>query len=98
MNKIEFTPIGIVTNRVVEPVDENWGSVISRLTINPEFAKGIMALDQFSHAVVITFMNKLNSIRQSTSFEGHAVLNLCPKWEYSHNGQKTVQIELALHR
>lgn len=58
MLKIEFSPVGFVTNQVAEPVDENWGSVSSRLTINPEFAKGITGLDQFSHAVVVTFMNQ----------------------------------------
>ena len=58
MAKIEFTPIGFVTNQVTEPVDEDWGSVISRLTIAPEFAKGIRGLDSFSHAVVITYLNR----------------------------------------
>jgi len=58
MAKLEFTPIGLVANQVTQPVDENWASVISRLTILPEFSKGIKGLDKFSHAVVITFMNK----------------------------------------
>jgi tRNA (Thr-GGU) A37 N-methylase len=90
-NKIEFTPIGIVTNRVVEPVDENWGSVISRLTINPEFAKGIMTLDQFSHAVVITFMNQaefnptkhlVRRPRGLDAINGTPILDIKPYYPY----------------
>ena len=56
--KIEFTPIGFVSNQVTIPLDENWGSVVSKLKINAEFAKGIKGLDQFSHAVIITFLNQ----------------------------------------
>ena len=58
MDKIEFKPIGVVSNRVLEPVDEKWGSITSRLNISPEFANGIVGLGQFSHAVVITCLNK----------------------------------------
>ena len=57
MSKIEFTPIGFVSNRITDSIDENWGSVFSRLTINPEFAEGIRGLHQFSHVIVITFLN-----------------------------------------
>ena len=46
VHKIEFAPIGFVSNGVTEPIDEGWGAVISRLTINPEFAEGITGLDQ----------------------------------------------------
>ncbi len=56
--KIELEPIGFVSNQVTEPIDENWGSVKSKLVIEAEFVKGIKGLEQFSHAVVITFLNK----------------------------------------
>lgn len=58
MSKIECTSIGFVSNQVTDPVDENWGSVISRLCIKPEYAKGIKGINQFSHVIVITFLDQ----------------------------------------
>ena len=58
MSNIEFTSIGAVSNRVSELVDDNWGSVVSRLNINQEYSKGISGIGQFSHAIIITFLNK----------------------------------------
>ena len=63
MPRIEFSPIGFVSNQSIETVDENWGSVVSRININPEFAEGIRGLDQFSHAMVITFLDRAEFIR-----------------------------------
>jgi len=58
MTTIEMTPIGYVSNQVTDPIDENWGAIVSRLNINPEYSYGIDGLDQFSHAIVLTFLNK----------------------------------------
>ena len=55
---LEFAPIGTVANLVTEPVDENWGAVISRLEFNPEYAAGLRGLEQFSHAIVITYLDQ----------------------------------------
>ncbi len=47
MRTIRFTPIGVVSNQVKAPVDENWGSVVSRLVINTVYAEGIKGLGEF---------------------------------------------------
>jgi len=57
MKKIELVPVGFVANSVKETVDDNWGSVVSRLNIEPQFARGIRHLDQFSHAIIITYLH-----------------------------------------
>ncbi len=54
----ELKAIGFVSNRVTEPVDDNWGSVVSRLNLRKEYSKGITGLGQFSHALVLTFLNR----------------------------------------
>ncbi|MBI3579742.1 MAG: tRNA (N6-threonylcarbamoyladenosine(37)-N6)-methyltransferase TrmO [Ignavibacteriales bacterium] len=58
MLDIKFSPIGIVSNGVNEPLDVNWGPIISRLNINPEFAEGTKGLNQFSHAMIVTLLNR----------------------------------------
>ncbi|HTY10033.1 MAG TPA: tRNA (N6-threonylcarbamoyladenosine(37)-N6)-methyltransferase TrmO [Bacteroidota bacterium] len=58
MKKIELVPVGFVANSVKEAVDDNWGSVVSRLNIEPKFAKGILHIGQFSHAIVVTFLHR----------------------------------------
>ncbi len=63
MRTVRFTPIGVVSNQVNAPVDENWGSVISRLVIDTVYAEGIKGLGEFSHAIVVTFLDKARFTR-----------------------------------
>ncbi len=58
MHTKECTPIGVVSNHVNVPVDENWGSIVSRLDIDELYAEGIKGLEAFSHAIVITFLHQ----------------------------------------
>ena len=55
---IVLRPIGKVKSPVVEPVDEDWGSVASEIHLEPEFGPGLQGLDQFSHVLVVFFMDK----------------------------------------
>jgi len=54
---IDLEIIGTVVSPVKEPVDENWGEVISEIAINEEYADGLIGLKDFSHAVIIYFMH-----------------------------------------
>ncbi len=63
MRTVRFTPIGVVSNQVNAPVDENWGSVISRLVIDTVYAEGIKGLSEFSHAIVVTFLDQARFAR-----------------------------------
>jgi tRNA-Thr(GGU) m(6)t(6)A37 methyltransferase TsaA len=55
---ISINPIGIVESPVKEPVDENWGAVTSRILLKPEFGPGLLGLKDFSHVIVVTYLNK----------------------------------------
>lgn len=55
---IELTPIGYVVSPVEDIVDENYGEVISRITVLPEYCDGLEGLELFSHAFVMTYLHK----------------------------------------
>ena len=51
-------PIGVVESPIKEPIDEKWGSVISRIVLKPGLAPGLLGLDSFSHVIVVTYLHK----------------------------------------
>ncbi len=55
--KIELEVVGSVVSPVKEPVDENWGEVISEIALNEKYADGLIGLKDFSHAIIIYFMH-----------------------------------------
>ena len=50
--------IGTAQSPVTEPVDMNWGEVISEITLKPEYAPGLLGLDGFSHLIVLTVLHE----------------------------------------
>jgi len=50
--------IGFVRSPVVEPVDEGWGEVESRIELLPEYRAGLRGLDQFSHVLVVAWLHQ----------------------------------------
>src|SRR5512135_3239661 len=58
MRTIRIAPIGWITSSVHATVDENWGKVLSRIVLKPEFVGGLKGLDGFSHAIVVTYLHK----------------------------------------
>jgi len=50
--------IGIVESPVKDPVDENWGSVTSRISLKPEYSPGLLGLGDFSHVIVVTYLHR----------------------------------------
>lgn len=55
---IILKPIGRAISPVTETVDENWGGVVSKVVLLPEYAGGLDGLDGFSHALVVTYLDK----------------------------------------
>jgi tRNA-Thr(GGU) m(6)t(6)A37 methyltransferase TsaA len=55
---MDLKPIGTVKSAVSEPVDENWGKVVSEIHLDPALAAGLRGLDQFSHILVLFFMHR----------------------------------------
>ena len=51
-------PIGIVSNRVTESVDEQWGTVVSRIRLRADLGAGLRGLEAFSHALIITYLHR----------------------------------------
>ena len=63
---MNIEPIGFVKNDVLNPYDMEWGEVISEITVNENYASGLIGLEDFTHAIIIFFMHKA-----SFSMENH---------------------------
>ena len=55
---MECKIIGTVKSPVTEAVDMNWGEVISEIVLDPEYAPGLLGLEDFSHLMVLTFLHE----------------------------------------
>jgi tRNA-Thr(GGU) m(6)t(6)A37 methyltransferase TsaA len=55
---MECVIIGEVRSSVTEAVDMNWGEVVSEIVLKPEYAPGLLGLDDFSHALILTFLHE----------------------------------------
>jgi len=55
--KVKLELIGTILSPVKEPVDENWGMVISKVVLDEEYADGLLGLEDFSNALIIYFMH-----------------------------------------
>jgi tRNA (adenine37-N6)-methyltransferase len=58
MASILLAPIGTVQNNAVEKVDRDWGRVISKIVLNPEYRGGLAGLETFSHALILTWLHE----------------------------------------
>lgn len=59
---MECTFIGTVKSPVTEPVDMDWGDVESEIILKPEYAPGLLGLQDFSHLMVLTFLHEAKYI------------------------------------
>ena len=55
---MEFRPIGFVRSPVKEPVDESWGSVVSRILLTKPWGRGLKGLEEFSHLLIVFHMHQ----------------------------------------
>lgn len=55
---MKIEPIGTVHSAVKEGVDENWGQVVSEIHLRPEYADGLIGLQEFSHILVVYYMDR----------------------------------------
>ncbi len=58
MNNIALTIIGYVESPIHQQTDEDWGKVESRVVLLPEYHAGLQGIDQFSHALIVTFLHE----------------------------------------
>ena len=60
MTAINLTPIGFVENTRTDIKDDNWGEVISKITLTDEFGEESLAgIEEFSHAEIIFFFDRV---------------------------------------
>jgi len=57
-NIIQFKPIGWVKSIVTEPVDVNWGHIVSEIHLSESLSPGLHGISQFSHVLVIFMMHR----------------------------------------
>jgi tRNA-Thr(GGU) m(6)t(6)A37 methyltransferase TsaA len=55
---MECVIIGEVKSHVTEAVDMDWGEVVSEIVLKPEYAPGLLGLDDFSHVLILTFLHE----------------------------------------
>ena len=58
MNDIKLKPIGFVYSPVTERMDENWGAIESKIILKPEFSGALLGLENFSHAIIVTYLHE----------------------------------------
>jgi tRNA-Thr(GGU) m(6)t(6)A37 methyltransferase TsaA len=58
MDEIKLKPIGYVSSPITEKIDENWGIVISRILLKSNYAGALSGLEDFSHAIIITYLHQ----------------------------------------
>jgi tRNA-Thr(GGU) m(6)t(6)A37 methyltransferase TsaA len=56
--EMNFEPIGIVKSAATEPVDENWGHIVSEIYLAESYTPGLRGLEQFSHLIVLFCMHQ----------------------------------------
>lgn len=64
MQEIIMTPIGYVANNVQAKKDVSWGEDISRIVLEKEYYMGLSGLEDFSHAVIIYYLDKAEYKRE----------------------------------
>ena len=55
---MDLRPIGFVKSPVTEPVDENWGDVVSRIHLTEPWGRGLKGLEEFSHLMIVFHMHQ----------------------------------------
>ncbi|NHJ32442.1 MAG: tRNA (N6-threonylcarbamoyladenosine(37)-N6)-methyltransferase TrmO [Asgard group archaeon] len=55
---MNIKPIGFVRNDVLHPFYHGWGEEVSEIVVNKEYAKGLIGLEGFSHAIIIFYMHQ----------------------------------------
>lgn len=62
--ELKIDPIGFVASSVKVLVDENWGNIVSRIQLLPQYKGSLVGLEDFSHAIIVTYLNQAKYIRE----------------------------------
>lgn len=58
MHNIIMNPIGYVKNDIQNKKDVAWGKDVSEILLNEEYRNGLSGLEDFSHAIIIYYLDK----------------------------------------
>lgn len=61
---IEMERIGVVSNNIAKRMDHNWGSVKSKILLDDQYHGGLHGLQEFSYAIIITYLHEANFERE----------------------------------
>jgi tRNA-Thr(GGU) m(6)t(6)A37 methyltransferase TsaA len=64
MIELQLKPVGFISSPVTEQTDQNWGGVISRILLQPEYIGALAGLEDFSHAIIITYLHQAKYERE----------------------------------
>jgi tRNA (adenine37-N6)-methyltransferase len=56
--KISMNQIAEVKNEVKDRMDANWGNIISEIELNEEYNGALKGLEDFSHAILVTYLHQ----------------------------------------
>ena len=79
MRKIKMQAIGSVSSPVVDRTDENWGAIWSNIILEPQFAGGLLGLEGFSHAIIVTYLHQARYEREKHLRRRPRNLNTMPE-------------------
>lgn len=57
---IKIKPLGLAKNKVDKPMLPGWENVITEIVIDKKYAKGLDGIEDYSHIIVVYWMDKEN--------------------------------------
>lgn len=64
MEDIVMTPVGTVKNNVTDRKDASWGTDVSSVVLDEQYAGGLAGLESFSHAIILFYLDQARYIRE----------------------------------
>jgi tRNA (adenine37-N6)-methyltransferase len=55
--RFALRPIGFVRSPVIDPIDDGWGAVESKIVLEPDYRPGLRGLGDFSHVLVVALLH-----------------------------------------
>ncbi len=62
---VSLTPIGRVVNDIEYPSHVKWENIVSEVVIAPQLVEALDGIDDFSHVVIIFYLDKVDEDRRS---------------------------------
>ena len=87
--EITLKPVAFVESAVFERKDIGWGEDVSTIRLEPEYIGGLSGLSAFSHAIIVTFLDKATLTGKSICRGGLKTARTCLLPASSPSGART---------